>query len=131
MPRASVAMQPVAERVSVLETKVENIDEKLDDLKSDVKDLHDCLDRTRDTLKEQLDTMLIEYRQNRDRFYEHADTIHKENQEAHKTMATKVIELEKFKNKWVLYTIAGLAFLAGTGWIGHTDIPKVIKMFIG
>ena len=45
---AAVALATVPERVSVLETKVDNIEEKLDDIKVDVKDMHDCLDRTRD-----------------------------------------------------------------------------------
>jgi len=59
---AKIASVPTQERVSVLETKVEAIDEKLDDLKVDVKDMHDCLDRTRDQVNEKLDTMLDEYR---------------------------------------------------------------------
>jgi len=47
-------MATTAERLGVVETKVHNLDEKLDDLKVDVKDVHDCLDRTRDSLTGQL-----------------------------------------------------------------------------
>ena len=50
-------MADINERVGVVETKVANLDEKLDDLKGDVKDMHDCLDKTRDTIKGQLDKM--------------------------------------------------------------------------
>ena len=43
-----------AERLGIVETKVENLNEKLDELKIDVKDMHDCLDQTRDLLAEKL-----------------------------------------------------------------------------
>jgi len=42
---AQIAALP--ERVAVVETKVDNIEEKLDDIKIDVKEMHDCLDNTR------------------------------------------------------------------------------------
>jgi hypothetical protein len=74
---AKIQTVPTQERVSVLETKVEAIDEKLDDLKVDVRDMHDCLDRTRDEVNVKLDEMLDEYRISRDRFYTHADDLHK------------------------------------------------------
>ena len=48
------------ERVGVLEAKLEYTNEKIDDLKVDVKDMHDCLDRTRDTVPEKLDNMMEE-----------------------------------------------------------------------
>ena len=47
-------MATTVERLGIVETKVENLSEKMDDLKSDVKEMHDCLDKTRDELKEQL-----------------------------------------------------------------------------
>ena len=50
-------MATVIERVSVLETKVENNGEKLDELKVNVRELHDCLDRTGEDLKNQLKEM--------------------------------------------------------------------------
>ena len=72
---AITAMATVPERVSVLETKVDNIEEKIDDLKLNVKDMHDCLDRTREDIMEQLAVM------------------HKTNVEQHGDMATKIKEL--------------------------------------
>ncbi|NDD04944.1 MAG: hypothetical protein EB078_08560, partial [Proteobacteria bacterium] len=50
-------MATTTERLGIVETKVENINEKLDELKVDVKDMHACLDNTRDELKTRLDTM--------------------------------------------------------------------------
>jgi hypothetical protein len=41
-------MPTVAERVSVVEVQIANLDEKLDEIKVDVKEMHDCLDRTGD-----------------------------------------------------------------------------------
>jgi len=58
IPRASSSN--TVERLSVVETKVENLDEKLDELKIDVKEMHDCLDRTRDELKHQLIQMQLQ-----------------------------------------------------------------------
>jgi uncharacterized coiled-coil DUF342 family protein len=106
---------PTQERVSVLETKVEAIDEKLDDLKVDVKDMHDCLDRTRDQVNEKLDTMLGEYRSNRDKFFAHADELHKIQTEQHNELADKITDLEKFRAKWSYLILGGIAVL---GWIG-------------
>lgn len=105
---------PTQERVSVLETKVEAIDEKLDDLKVDVKDMHDCLDRTRDQVNEKLDIMLGEYRDNRDKFYAHADELHKIQTAQHHELADKISELEQFRAKWSYLILGGVAVL---GWV--------------
>lgn len=111
---AKVTTIPTQERVSVLETKVEAIDEKLDDLKVDVKDMHDCLDRTRDTLYEKLDIMLSEYRENRDKFYAHADELHKIQTEQHNELAGKLSDLEHFRAKWTYLILGGVAVI---GWL--------------
>ncbi|NBQ48709.1 MAG: hypothetical protein EBU33_09690, partial [Sphingobacteriia bacterium] len=50
-------MATTTERLGIVETKVENLNEKMDDLKVDVKDMHDCLDKTRDDLKGELQKM--------------------------------------------------------------------------
>ena len=95
------ALATVPERVSVLETKVDNIEEKIDNLKSDVKEMHDCLDRTRDSIMDQLAVM------------------HKANIDQHADMAGKIKDLEQFKTKWI-YLSAGA--LAALGWIsGHAE----------
>lgn len=106
---------PTQERVSVLEAKVEAINEKIDDLKVDVKDMHDCLDRTRDQVNEKLDEMLHEYRQNRDKFQNRAEELHKIQSKQHDELAEKIDDLEKFRAKWTYLILGGIAVL---GWIG-------------
>jgi len=108
----AVALATVPERVSVLETKVDNIEEKLDDIKLDVKDMHDCLDRTRDGIMEQLSIM------------------NKNSCDQHSELAGKISELEKVKNKYTMYAMVGLAFAAGTGWINAVNFPHILK-FLG
>lgn len=111
---AKVTNLPTQERVSVLETKVEAIDEKLDDLKVDVRDMHDCLDRTRDQVNLKLDLMLEEYKSNRDKFYAHANELHKEQTAQHHELADKISDLEKFRAKWSYLILGGVAVL---GWL--------------
>jgi chromosome segregation ATPase len=98
------------ERVSVLETKVENINEKLTDIKADVKEMHDCLDQTRDLLAEQLKTMS------------------EESNSQHNDLYAKIGELEKVKNKYTTYALIGLAFAAGTGWLNSVHLPQLLKL---
>ena len=87
-------MASVTERVSVLETKITHLDEKLDDIKQDVTINHT-------ELKEQLKTM-----------YDASCQQHSE-------LAGKIKELEGFKSKWT-YIIAG--GIAALGWAsGHTE----------
>jgi chaperonin cofactor prefoldin len=125
---AQLAVLP--ERVSVLETQVENINEKLVDLKSDVKEMHDCLDNTRDLLADKLEKMQEEYRTNSGKYFEHADKLHAEDVETHNKLASRIGELEKLKNKYTMYAMVGLAFAAGTGWMGHLNLPLILK-FVG
>jgi hypothetical protein len=122
-------MATVVERVGVLETKVENINEKIDDLKVDVKDMHDCLDRTRDLLDTKLDDMLVEYRVNRDKFSQQAELIHRENKAEHATLAGKIEELERQKKKLTMYAMIALAFAAGAGWFDKLNLPAITKFF--
>lgn len=87
-------MATTLERLGIVETKVENIDGKVDDLKVNVKDMHDCLDRTRESLTETLSTM------------------RSESSNQHDTLAAKITELEKFRFKWT-YMVAGAIAMAG------------------
>lgn len=98
-------MATAAERLGIVETKVENLNEKLDHIQEDVKSSHV-------EIKEQLKTM-----------YDASCTQHAE-------LATKITDLEKFKSKWTMYVIILLAFGAGTGWIKHLDVPTILK-FLG
>jgi phage shock protein A len=127
---AVAQLAALPERVSVLETKVENINEKLVDLKSDVKDMHDCLDNTRDTVLAQLDKMTDEYRTNAEKYYEHANKLHAEDVETHNKLGDRINELEKVKSKYTTYAMAALAFAAGTGWINAVNFPHILK-FLG
>lgn len=99
-------MATTAERIGIVETKVENLNEKLDDIKIDVKDMHDCLDNTRDTVLAKLSNMTEEYRTNAKSYYEHADKLNAQQSAQHSELAGKIGELEKWKQKWV-YMIAG------------------------
>lgn len=95
------------ERISVIETRMDNITEKIDELKSDVKHMHDCLDQTRDDLTVQLEKM------------------YNTSCMQYKDMAGKISTLEKYKDKWV-WTMAGAA--AVLGWIsGHTEV--ILRFF--
>ena len=109
MATTTIALSTVPERVSVLETKVDNIEEKIDNLKTDVKEMHDCLDRTRDGIMEQLKVM------------------HEANITQHGEMSGKIKDLEQFKQKWV-YLSAGA--IAALGWVtAHSDkISKLIGL---
>ena len=107
---AQLAVLP--ERVSVLETQVENINEKLVDLKSDVKEMHDCLDNTRDLLAEKLSEMATA------------------SNNQHTDLYNKITELEKVKSKFTMYAMVGLAFAAGAGWINAINFPHILK-FLG
>jgi uncharacterized coiled-coil protein SlyX len=125
---AQLAVLP--ERVSVLETQVENINEKLVDLKSDVKEMHDCLDQTRDLLADKLEKMQEEYRANSGKYFEHADKLHAEDVATHNKLGSRIDELEKVKSKWTMYVMAALAFAAGTGWLNSVSFPHILK-FLG
>jgi chaperonin cofactor prefoldin len=127
---AVAQLATLPERVSVLETKVENINEKLIDLKGDVKDMHDCLDNTRDTVLAQLNKMTDEYRSNAEKYYEHANHLNDQQSAQHNELASKIGELEKVKNKYTMYAMVGLAFAAGTGWINAVNFPHILK-FLG
>lgn len=127
---AVAQLAALPERVSVLETKVENINDKLIDLKSDVKDMHDCLDNTRDKVMAELEKMQDEYRSNSTKYFEHADKLHAEDVATHGKLGSRIDELEKIKNKWTMYAMIALAFAAGTGWLNSVSFPHILK-FLG
>jgi chromosome segregation ATPase len=102
-------MATTAERLGVVETKVHNLDEKLDDLKVDVKDVHDCLDRTRDDLTGQLEKM-----------YDASCS-------QHSALAQEISALKAQRDRWV-WTIAGV--LVALSWVSShfNEIGKIIKL---
>ena len=98
-------MATVAERVSVLETKVENFDEKFDDIKQDITSNQTSLLNTLSEMRDASST-------------QHAD------------MAAKIKDLQQIKDKWMKYGMIGLAFAAGAGWIGNPNMTSLLK-FVG
>jgi len=101
-------MATVVERVSIVETKVESLGEKIDDLKVDVKDMHDCLDRTRDEIGTQLEKM------------------YSASCEQHAQLAKKISALERIKDRGTYLALGGVAV---AGWVvGHMDLlTKILK----
>jgi uncharacterized coiled-coil DUF342 family protein len=100
-------MATTVERIGIVETKVENLDEKIDELKVDVKEMHDCLDKTRDELKEQLKGM-----------YDASCTQHAE-------LAKKISGLEKIRER-TTWMVAGAVAFAGI-LSGHFE--KILAFF--
>ena len=109
---AVAQLAALPERVAVVETKVINIEEKLDELKVGVRDMHDCLDQTRDLLDKKLCEMADQSNS------QHAD------------LYQKIVDLEKVKSKITMYLMVGLAFAAGAGWINAINFPHILK-FLG
>lgn len=101
-------MASTIERLGIVETKVENLNEKLDDLKIDVKDMHDCLDQTRDTIEAKLEVM-----------YQASCAQHAE-------MAKKMSTMERFKDKW-MYTFSGGMIVLGWATAHADTILTFIK----
>jgi uncharacterized coiled-coil DUF342 family protein len=100
-------MATTVERIGIVETKVENLSEKMDDLKIDVKDMHDCLDKTRDSLVEKLNEM------------------YGASCEQHAELAEKISGLEKVREK-TMWMVAGGVAAAGI-LSGHLD--KILAFF--
>ena len=102
-------MATTAERLGVVETKVHNLDEKLDDLKVDVKDVHDCLDRTRQDLTGQLQKM---YNASCDQ---------------HSELAREISSLKSQRDRWVWTAAGGLVVLS---WVSaHFDsLGKIVNL---
>ncbi len=100
-------MATTTERLGIVETKVENLNEKLDGLKEDVKEMHDCLDKTREGLTDKLDEM------------------YNASCNQHKSLAEEINALKSQRDKWV-WTAAGA--IAVMGWVsGHTE--TIMKIF--
>jgi len=102
-------MATTVERIGIVETKVENLNEKLDHLKVDVKDMHDCLDRTRDDIKGQLKEM-----------YDASCT-------QHAALAKEISTIKSQRDK-LMWTIAGVIG-AGGFFAGHAD--RILKILGG
>ena len=103
-------MATTAERIGIVETKVQNLDEKLDDLKVDVKDMHDCLDKTRNSLTDKLNEM-----------YDASCS-------QHSALAKEISSLKSQRDKWVWTVAGGLVVLSWAS--AHADsLGKILKIF--
>ena len=103
-------MATTAERIGIVETKVQNLDEKLDDLNVDVKDMHDCLDKTRNGLTIKLDEM-----------YDASCS-------QHSALAKEISALKSQRDKWVWSVAGGLVVLSWAS--AHADsLGKILKIF--
>ena len=103
-------MATTAERLGIVETKVQNLDEKLDDLKVDVKDMHDCLDKTRNGLTDKLNEM-----------YDASCS-------QHSSLAKEISALKSQRDKWVWSVAGGLVVLSWAS--AHADsLGKILKIF--
>jgi predicted nucleic acid-binding Zn-ribbon protein len=102
-------MATTVERIGIVETKVENLNEKMDELKVDVRDMHDCLDKTRDDIKGQLKEM-----------YDASCTQHAD-------LAKEISSIKSQRDK-LIWTFAGIV-AAGGFFAGHAD--KILKILGG
>lgn len=108
-PKRRSNMATTVERIGVVETKVENLSDKLDELKVDVKDMHDCLDKTRDGLTAKLEEM-----------YDASCN-------QHAALAKEISNIKSQRDKLV-WTFAGI-IAAGGFFAGHAD--KILKILGG
>jgi len=120
-------MPTTEERLGVVETKVEHLNEKVDNIKEDVKETKATIANNHLTMMAKLDDMEKKYVENRDVFYEKFDQRKDEDELAHNNLSKKINELQEFKMKWV-YIISGAAIVIG--WVGaHGD--NLIKILMG
>ena len=103
-------MATTAERLGIVETKVHNLDEKMDDLKADVKEVHDCLDRTRDDL-----TSVLERNYNA-------------SCEQHSALAREISALKSQRDRWVWTSAGALVVLSWVSAHGET-VAHLLKLF--
>ena len=100
-------MATTTERLGIVETKVENINEKIDTLNVNVREMHDCLDKTREDLTNQLEKM------------------YNASCEQHAALGKEISELKKIKDKWIWMFAGGIAVIAFI----VSDMEKFIKFF--
>lgn len=104
-------MPTVAERVSVVEVQVTNLDEKIDEIKIDVNTMGAGINKRLDQMYDASCT-------------QHAE-LAKSIKNTHLELDAKISELQEFKQKWMYLILGGLAVI---GFIsGHFD--NIVKIF--
>lgn len=104
-------MPTVAERVSVVEVQVANLDEKIDEIKLDVNQMGSGINHRLDQMYEASCTQHAEL----------AASI----KSTHTELDAKISELQQFKQKWMYLILGGLAVLGFVS--GHFD--TIVKIF--
>ena len=91
----------LSERIGVVETRVENLNEKVDELKADVVG-------------------------SKEEIKEHLDCLGQKAEEAHAILTKKITDLEKIKDKWFWFFTGGVAVISWA--IGHSGfIAKILE----
>lgn len=119
-------MPTMEERMGVVETKVEHLNEKVDNIKQDVKDTKESIKDNHETIMKKLDDMEEKYEINRDIFYDKLDKRKADEDEAHSKLSKKIDNLEDFKMKWI-YIITGAAIVIGWASAHGDAIIKMLK----
>jgi chromosome segregation ATPase len=108
-------MATTVERLGIVETKVANLDEKIDDIKADVNQLGSGINSRLDQMYDASCTQHAEL----------ANSI----KSTHTELDAKISAMEKTKDKLLMYGLVFLAFVAGLGWTGNLNIQTIFKFF--
>ena len=119
-------MPTMEERMGVVETKVEHLNEKVDDIKGDVKDTQHAVKESHEVIMKKLDDMEEKYEINRDAFYGKFDDRRVQQDEAYSKLNKKIDNLEQFKMKWI-YIVTGAAIVIGWASAHGDAIIKMLK----
>ena len=104
-------MATTVERLGIVETKVANLDEKIDDIKVDVNQLGTGINSRLDQMYDASCT-------------QHAE-LAKSIKNTHTELDSKISELQQFKQKWMYLVLGGIAVLGFVS--GHFE--TLIKIF--
>lgn len=104
-------MATTAERLGVVETKVANLDEKIDEIKVDVNQMGAGINSRLDQMYEASCS-------------QHAE-LAKSIKSTHSELDAKISELQQFKQKWVYLILGGIAVLGFVS--GHFE--TITKIF--
>ena len=104
-------MATTVERLGIVETKVANLDEKIDEIKVDVNQLGSGINSRLDQMYDASCT-------------QHAE-LAKSIKNTHTELDAKISELQQFKQKWMYLVLGGIAVLGFVS--GHFE--TLIKIF--
>ena len=104
-------MATTVERLGIVETKVANLDEKIDEIKVDVNQLGSGINSRLDQMYDASCT-------------QHAE-LAKSIKSTHTELDAKISELQQFKQKWMYLVLGGIAVLGFVS--GHFE--ALVKIF--